>query len=237
VFTVARQVLFDRRNYYSFDLIEQRRSSLLKRKEILELTDLGAGGRKRKRNTTSIGAVTRRASVPKKYGKLLFRTVQQFKPSYVLELGSCVGIGSLYLSSAMGKGKFVTIEGDASLAAIASESLKTFPMSLPHVEVFSGPFDLQLPIALEKLPRIDLAFIDGNHQKEPTIQYFETIVKKCHEHSILIFDDIHWSEGMSEAWEIIKAHPRTRLTIDLHRIGMVFFMEDRIEVEHFMLYF
>ena len=154
-----------------------------------------------------------------------------------MEMGSCVGIGSLYLSSAMTTGQFITIEGDPSLSQITHESLSHFPFKLPDTEVINGEFTDSLPMALAKLPRIDMAFIDGNHQKEPTLQYYEQILTKCHPQSILIFDDIHWSKDMLDAWEAIKVHPRTKLTVDLFQMGIVFFIEDHNEVEHFQLYF
>ena len=56
----------------------------------------------------------------------------------------------------------------------------------------------------------------------------------AHNDSVFIFDDIHWSKGMEEAWEEIKAHPRVRVTIDSFFWGIVFFRQEQ-EKEHFTI--
>jgi len=83
---------------------------------------------------------------------------------------------------------------------------------------------------------IDLVYFDGNHQKEPTLNYFHTCLQKAHKNSLFIFDDIHWSDGMEEAWEQIKKHDRVHLTIDLFQFGIVFF-EKEMPKQHFILKF
>jgi predicted O-methyltransferase YrrM len=85
------------------------------------------------------------------------------------------------------------------------------------------------------MSRIDLAFIDGNHRKEPTLRYFETILPKTHEGSCIVFDDIHWSSEMEEAWELIRKDERVKLSIDLFFIGIVFFRTEFREKQHFSI--
>src|SRR2546430_379368 len=85
--------------------------------------------------------------------------------------------------------------------------------------------------------RVDLAFIDGNHRKEPTLKYFNEILTKTTESSILIFDDIHWSREMEEAWQNIKAHPSVTLSIDLFFIGIIFFRKEQKVKQHFAIRF
>ena len=97
--------------------------------------------------------------------------------------------------------------------------------------------DPSLQKTLEKIPTIDLAFVDGNHRKEPTLQYFRQLLDKKTEQSILIFDDIHWSKGMEEAWQQIQQHPDVTLTIDLFFIGLVFFRKEQKVAQHFSIRF
>jgi predicted O-methyltransferase YrrM len=97
---------------------------------------------------------------------------------------------------------------------------------LNNTILLQGDFAKTLPVLLESLQQIDLAFVDGNHRKVPTLQYFEQLLPKTTASSILIFDDIHWSAEMEEAWESIKAHPAVTLTIDLFFIGLVFVNPD-----------
>lgn len=90
---------------------------------------------------------------------------------------------------------------------------------------------------VSEMPRIDLAFIDGNHRKEPTLRYFETILPKTHDGSCIVFDDIHWSSEMEEAWEKIRNDERVTLSIDLFFIGIVFFRKEFREKQHFSIRF
>jgi hypothetical protein len=72
------------------------------------------------------------------------------------------------------------------------------------------------------MERLDFAFIDGHHAAEPTLDYFDQCLAKAHNDTVFIFDDIHWSTGMEEAWVAIKAHPKVTVTIDLFHFGIVF---------------
>ncbi len=73
---------------------------------------------------------------------------------------------------------------------------------------------------MAKLDRVDFAYIDGNHRKEPTLNYFNWLLEKSHEQTILIFDDIHWSNEMDKAWQLIKSNDKVSVTIDLFHLGL-----------------
>jgi hypothetical protein len=52
---------------------------------------------------------------------------------------------------------------------------------------------------------------------------------------MMIFDDIHWSREMEEAWQVIKDDPSVRCTIDLFFIGIVLFRPEFREKQHFTI--
>jgi predicted O-methyltransferase YrrM len=79
-----------------------------------------------------------------------------------------------------------------------------------------------LPEVVERLDKIDLVFVDGNHRREPTLNYFNLLMPRMSSSSVLIFDDIHWSSEMEEAWETIRRDGRVLLTVDLFFVGFVF---------------
>ena len=58
--------------------------------------------------------------------------------------------------------------------------------------------------------------------KKNLIQYFDLILKHSHNDTIFIFDDIYWSKGMENAWNHIKHHEKSTVTIDLFFVGIVF---------------
>ena len=68
-----------------------------------------------------------------------------------------------------------------------------------------------------------MAFIDANHTYANTLEYFSVLADKAHEKSIVVVDDIHYSEEMEKAWKAICADVRVTSTIDLYQMGLVFF--------------
>ena len=82
---------------------------------------------------------------------------------------------------------------------------------------------------------IDMAYIDGNHTYEATMKYFNELLKITHENSILIFDDIYWTSDMTKAWEEIKTIPAVTVSIDLYKVGLIFFRKENKQKEHFCL--
>jgi predicted O-methyltransferase YrrM len=89
---------------------------------------------------------------------------------------------------------------------------------------------------MEKLTHVDLAYIDGNHRKKPTLDYFYSILPYLENHSVIAIGDIHWSAGMEDAWSTIKSHPSVYVTVDLFYLGLVFFRKE-LSREHFIIKF
>lgn len=237
VFDFVKNTIADTRKYYAFnDILEVKKSTKRKNKKI-EITDLGAGSDGKIKKERSINAIVNQSAITKKYGELIFKIVKHYQPNTILELGTCVGIGTLYMASANSNATVYTIEGDPNIAKIAQTNFDKLPNASKNIVPIIGNFDDVLEPTLEKIDEIGLAFIDGNHRKKPTLDYFNKILEKCTTNSILIFDDIYWSKEMGEAWEEIKQNERVTLTIDFYRLGLVFFVKDRKAVEHFKLYY
>jgi predicted O-methyltransferase YrrM len=127
------------------------------------------------------------------------------------------------------------MEGSSAVANVAKQNFDK--LQLRNIKLVEGNFDDTLLATIKKLDTIDMAFVDGNHRKEPTLNYFNLLFQKMHPYSILIFDDIHWSKEMEEAWEIIKADSAVTLTIDLFFIGIVFFRKENKVKQHFVVRF
>jgi len=161
---------------------------------------------------------------PKKYAQLLYRIAKYYQPKTILELGTSFGITSSYLAAGNSNVKLFTIEGSSAIAGIAHKTFQK--LGLNNIELTEGDFNNVLPSLLAKLNSIDFAFIDGNHRKEPTLDYFRQLLSHSNATTILIFDDIHWSKEMEEAWTEIQRSPRVTLTIDLFFIGIVFVNPD-----------
>lgn len=235
VFDFIKNVLRDKKEYAYYPIIEKGRQQLLKQKGRIEVEDFGAGSAIIKTNKRVVAEMARSSLKPAKYAQLLFRIVNYYQPQTILELGASFGITTSYLAAGHVKAKVYTIEGAPAIAAIAR---KTFDrVGLKNIELTEGDFNNTLPALITKLNTIDLAFIDGHHLKDPTLDYFQQLLNHSTVSTILIFDDIHWSVEMESAWAIIMQHPAVTLSIDLFFIGIVFLNPDFNHKQQFTIRF
>ena len=210
------------------------RNALSMSKHQLECIDLGAGSHVNKSSKKSVQTILHSAAKSAKYSQLLFRLVNHFQPSTILELGTSLGISSAYMAIANSKSKLITIEGCEEIAAVASQNFTQ--LELKNIEQVVGNFDEVLPDILNKMEQVDFVFFDGNHRKGPTLNYFRQCLEKANEKSVFIFDDIYWSPEMTEAWEEIKKHEQVTVSLDLFYMGIVFFRKEQVK-EHFIITF
>jgi len=235
VFDFIINALNDSTVYSDYGRIEEKRTAMLLDKRKLAITDFGAGSSKSSGNQRSIASIASSAVKPKKYGQLLYRMVKKYQPATILELGTSLGITSSYLALGNPQAKMITLEGSNEIAAVAKNNFKE--LGLERIELVQGDFQQTLPGVLSSLSSIDFVFVDGNHRKEPTLNYFNQLLLKIRPETILVFDDIHWSREMEEAWELIKSHPSVKCAIDLFFIGVIFFREEFKEKQDFIIRF
>lgn len=230
VFKLVTQCFYDKTTYNAYKTIKDYRNQLLKNKQSITVKDFGAGSRVFKTNQRPISKIAKNAGITNKRAQLLYRITNYLKINSILELGTSLGMATASMALANPKASILTIEGCPETASVAKSQFKTF--SLHNIDLRIGQFENEL----EKLQNqtFDLIYIDGNHQKESTLNYFNQLLKHIHNDSILIFDDIHWSSGMTEAWETIKQHEKVTITIDTFFWGMVFFRKEQAK-EHFTI--
>lgn len=233
VYSLLEEVFRDQRKFYAFEQIEKRRRELLADHRTISVTDLGAGSVLQRASERRVWEIAKYAAKPPKYGRLLFRLAHYFKPEEMLELGTSLGISAAYLGAGCSGARMITLEGSPEIAAIAEDTFQSTGVS--HIKLIRGNFDDTLGPTLLGMKKLDLAFLDGNHRKEPTLRYFSQCLTRTHADSVLIFDDIHWTREMELAWKEIVAHPAVTLSIDLFFLGLVFFRTEFHEKQHFVL--
>ena len=234
VYQLVDEVIYDTHNKPAYNQIEALRRGLLQDNRTITVTDLGAGSHVNKNRTKQIKQIAKNALKPPKLAQLIYRLAARFAPANIIELGTCLGITTSYLAKAAPQARIISIEGCPQTSAVAGETLKQ--ASVANVNLVTGNFDTILPDLIHELDEIDFMFIDGNHRKDATLNYFKWSLPKVHENTILIFDDIYWSTGMTEAWQSIKNHPQVTVTVDLFWIGLVFFKKGQAK-EHFKIRF
>jgi predicted O-methyltransferase YrrM len=206
------------------------KQNLLTNKNKIRVTDFGAGSNVFKSSKREIAKIAKVAGISNKKSKLLIRFIKYFKPKTILEIGTSLGLGTSALHIGNKKSDITTLEGCPETSAIAKKSFTKF--NFKNIELITGDFSKTLPKVINQKVKFDLIYFDGNHQKEATLNYFENCLQSIHNDSIFIFDDIHWSKEMTEAWGIIKNHSKVTVTIDVFHWGIVFFRKEQTK-EHF----
>lgn len=235
VYRFVKDILNNKKKYPAYEEVEKLRNQLLNDHSTVSVDDMGAGSTLNSSSTRKVSAITRNSAKSKKYSQLIHRIVNYFQPGTIIELGTSVGITTSYMALGNPSAGLYTVEGAEEVAAIAKKNFKQ--LGLTNISMMQGNFDVILPTVLAQVPVVDFCFIDGNHQYEPTLAYFKLILPKVSNDSVLIFDDIHWSAGMEQAWRRIQADEKVFCTIDLFFLGIVFFREEFREKQHFSIRF
>ncbi len=236
VFSLLTKCFYDKKSKPEYAVLRKYRKSLLANNNTIEVTDFGAGSKVFKSNTRVISKIAKTAGITSKRAELLFRVTHYFQPDSILEIGTSLGLATAALSlgsrSVGIKAKIITLEGCPNTMAIAKSQLQLFNFDNvnPIVTEFSSFLgDIQLQTLNFKL-----IYFDGNHSKKATLDYFELLLPTITNETVWIFDDIHWSVEMEEAWKIIKKHPKVTVTIDTFQWGLVFFRREQPK-EHFII--
>ncbi|GAB4029156.1 O-methyltransferase [Spirosoma gilvum] len=210
-----------------FTPIQKLRKELRKSRQLITITDFGAGSKVNASRQRTIGDITRHSQKSARFGRLLYRLIRRFEAKTIIDLGTSLGLTTAYLAEATRpfSGNVLTFEGCPETAAIARQNFEK--LGIQHVTLAIGNLDELLVPQIAASKPIDLAFFDANHRYEPTVRYFETCLTNIHNDTVFVFDDIHWSDEMEQAWAYIKAHPAVSVTIDLFWIGLVFFRKEQ----------
>lgn len=230
IYQLCEQVFYNTDSFYPFEKIEKVRATLLKNNQSITVNDFGAGSKKFKSNTRNISDIANHGISSSKQSELLFKLIHFLNCETIIELGTSIGINTMYLASVNSKNKIYTIEADKNLCELAEKNFSEF--GLKNIHLINNVFDEALPLLLNNLNDIDFAYIDGNHTYEATIKYFECLVKKSKPSTVIILDDIYWSDAMFKAWTKIQVHPKVTCTVNTFNFGIVFFNESFLEPIH-----
>ena len=223
VYDLVTKCFYDKTKYPAYQQLKAYRKALLNNETTIEVTDLGAGSQISKSNTRIISDIAKNAGTTTHRAQLFYRLSQYFKFKNTLELGTSMGIATHALHLGHPKGHITTIEGCPNVSAFTKNTFTK--NNLKNIDVLTGDFkEVIKPLTTNNY---DLIYFDGNHQKEATLDYFNTLLPTAKNDTVFIFDDIYWSKGMTEAWEIIKQHPKVTVTIDTFFWGLVFFREEQ----------
>ena len=237
VFDFIKNVLNRKVKKEEYMLIEQQRNALKQNQRTLTLQDFGAGSVIENTKQRTVSSIAKNSLKSKKYAQLLYKIARYYQPAHIHELGTCLGITTAYLSKTNDHAVITTMEGAAEVASVAQTVFDN--LRLNNIEIVRGNFDDTLPGFISSYrqndKKLDFIFIDGNHREEATINYFKQLLPLIHNDSLMVFDDVHWSKGMENAWHTIIQHPSVSLSIDLFFVGIVFFKKEFKQKQHFTI--
>ncbi len=231
VYKLLTDCFYDSKDKVWYPIFNKYRRQLLENNAIISVEDFGAGSKKIKSNKRKISNVAKNAGISKNRAYLLGRLVTYFDCNTVLEIGTSLGIATASIHLANPNASIITLEGCENTATIARNSFELFKFE--NIKIKTGDFNTTLPEVIRH-EKFDFIYFDGNHQKQPTIDYFELCLKHIHNDSIFIFDDIYWSKGMQKAWSHIKNHAEVTISIDTFYWGIVCFRKEQPK-QHFTI--
>ena len=239
VFQLVTQCFYDKKNYPQYHTLHSYRQALLCNKNTIIVSDFGAGSRVFNSNERAVNKIAKNAGISLKRAKLLFRITQYFESDHILEIGTSLGLATSALALGNPKAKITSLEGCPNTIAIAQSQASKFHWD--NIDFINTKFEEYFNIEKSKSDSqnpqpttYNLIYFDGNHSKQATLDYFEYLLPSITNESVWIFDDIHWSLDMEEAWKIIQQHPKVRVTIDTFQWGIIFFRSEQVK-EHFTI--
>lgn len=217
VFSFLNDVVYEKNPYYSYDNIEQLRKRLLSDKSSFPIEPTGTGTRKE----TSVSREVKSSSSKKRYSQLLLRLALHTKAKNIIELGTNMGLGTLYLASS--GAKTYTFEAQKPFVRIARKNFDS--LGYDNITIVEGNIDTTLPSLLKTIDKTDMAFIDANHRYEPAKRYYGLLKNSISKDGIIVIDDPYHSPEMKALWREVIDDRDVSLTIDLFQMGIAVFKE------------
>lgn len=230
LFHFVRFVLMENWPFYSFGLIEQRRSELLKSKMIIDKRDFGTS----KSRMVKVSSIAAKSLSSAKTGKMLFRIINTYHYKNVLELGTSLGITTAYMASVGKELNCVTLEGCPETASIAQTTFRQ--LGLDNIKTVTGDITHTLPGVVKDMGKIDFVYMDANHTYDAVLSYFEQIADYLSNNAIVVVDDIDWSCEMNKAWRLLFESEKVKVAIELNRCGILMLNRDLTKARYRIRY-
>ena len=222
LFYLIRMVSCDENAYYVWRDIEQQRMRLLRDEHPIHVTDYGTGSRRDAERR--VCDLAKHSLEQPRMAQLFFRWLvflsrEAKHPLQIVELGTSLGITTAYLASAHSANRVTTFEGCPATAKVAADVWRA--LQLYNISTVEGNINSTLATHLPE--QVDFAFVDANHTEEATLRYVNMLLSCVQAKSIIVIDDIHYSEEMERAWKALQALPQVTTTMDFFYAGALFF--------------
>jgi len=207
--------------FYSAELIEDFYFQLCKLDTKINFEDFGAK-KNEKIKIKKISEIAKKTSTKFKEGIIFQKIIDYFNVKNILELGTSLGIGTMFLSGVSSCISVTTIEACKDIIDFTEQNFKA--NGINNVKFINDKFDNVFDKNLLNKQKFDLFFIDGNHTFDASLKYLKYIEQNLVTNRfIIIFDDINWSKDMYNAWKyIVKTH-KNCFMMNFFRTGFLFY--------------
>lgn len=227
IFKLEKKCLRDSSFKEDYISLSRFRESVHSSKASLYIKDYGAGSRVFKSNNRQVKHILKHNCSTVKDAQLLYRLCAYLKVNQVLELGTSLGIAAHAMAKARPRAQITTIEGSPEVYEFAKNALQN--EGVKNVNFVKSTFKEFFEKQISKPVIYDLIYIDGHHDGTATLSYFESILDKIHNDTVVVFDDIYWSIDMTRTWNQICQHTQVTASVDCFHIGMVFFRKEQLQ--------
>ena len=100
IFEFVTNVIYGKTENENCKAIEDLRKELCKSEKTIQITDFGAGSNINNSTKRKVKDLAKNSAKNEKFGKLLYRIIQFYKPKNIIELGTSLGISACYLAKA-----------------------------------------------------------------------------------------------------------------------------------------
>jgi predicted O-methyltransferase YrrM len=212
---------------------EGLRKKLKQDNRTISVNDFGSGSQHHSGIKRKISNIANTSLSSPKFASLYQRVIKNYDSRNIIELGTSLGINTLYIANHDGA-NVTTFEGASAIADLARITFEF--AQAKNIKLIEGHIDTTLPTYLQTTGKIDFVFMDANHRYDPTLKYFDWLIRKVHHKSIIAVDDIHYSPEMERAWQAMKSHTMVYGSADLYRSGLLFF-DPSLNKQHVVLQF
>jgi predicted O-methyltransferase YrrM len=214
--------------------IEKIRQIMISDKRLINVNDYGSGTEGTRNSLRKITGIIKHSTIPKRYGILLAALSQEFGKPSIIAVGTSMGFSPLYLAAGSPDVPVHLIESHPEISEVIKDNIVS--SGLKNICLYTGKFEEALAEIANKNIKPGLIFIDGDHSNKKMLTYFYKVAEMGDKNSLIVLNDINGSAEMGEAWKKIKKYDKVTLTVDIFRMGLVFFREGLSRYDYIIRY-